>query len=109
LIANNDREIFTTTIASVYELSEGHHQQSEVAGQALDGLAVECGSIDETQSISKFVAAARLVDVSDGDRVRDRDRAIACLEQASDLNTATDCVERLDYFYRWDIGLIGGD
>jgi hypothetical protein len=99
-LRSNDREIFTAAIASLYELSHGHHQLSEVARQALDRLAVECGSID-SGDISKFVAAARLVDVSDGGRVREV--VIAHLETAADPETIADCIECLHYFYRWDI------
>jgi hypothetical protein len=66
-------------------------------------LRSNVAGLAKLSELAKLVAAARLVNVSDGGRV------IACFEQASDLDTAADCVDCLDSFYRWDIGRIGDD
>jgi hypothetical protein len=103
-VRSGDREIFTAAIASLYELSLGHHQLSEIARQALDRLSVECARLDQDHSIPKFLAAARLVDISDDGRVREW--LIQQLDTTTETETIADCLECLDYFFRWDINRI---
>jgi hypothetical protein len=100
-IGSADRDVYTAAIASLYELSTGRHQLSEIARQELNRLAVDCGRIEEVDHIGKFVAAARLVDVSDGGKLRER--IIERLRASDDDAFVADCIECVEYFFRWDV------
>ncbi|OHT16391.1 hypothetical protein TRFO_13253 [Tritrichomonas foetus] len=68
----NNKKICTTAISILYKLSQGSNQFNEYAKKELNRLAVETSNqiVNSHESISKFVAASRLVDVSDNGRVR---------------------------------------
>ena len=102
-VRSSDRDIFTNAISTLYELSSYHHQLSELAKKELNRLAVECTKIEGSDDdlIAKFVAASRLVDVSDGGTIRDK--IIAQMNKSTDETFIGDCIEGLQYFFRWDI------
>ena len=108
-IRSSDRSVFTTAISTLYQLTLSHHQLSELAKKELNRLAVECAKIEGSDDdlIAKFVAAARLVDVSDGGTIRDR--IIGQMEKSTDDTFIADCLEGLQYFFRWDIHQIRRD
>ncbi|OHT09664.1 hypothetical protein TRFO_21384 [Tritrichomonas foetus] len=98
---STNKEIYTTSISSLYDLSIGTHQLSQVAKKELDRLAVECGKLENSDSIGKFVAAARLVNVSGGGRIRDA--VIEQINNSNDSEIVSDCIECLQYVFKWDI------
>ncbi|KAH0786141.1 Sister-chromatid cohesion protein 3 [Histomonas meleagridis] len=101
---NNDKNVYTSSIVSLYELSLGNHQLSSLAKEELNRLAVDCTKIEDTENdctIGKFVAATRLIDVSDNNKLRDQ-----ILKQITDSKSDSyiaNCIECLQYFYKWDI------
>lgn len=101
---SNNRTIFTAAISTLYELSIGKHQLSTYAKQELDRLAVECGKIEDIENectISKFVSAARLVDVSDDGKLRSV--ILRQIDQSTNDRYIADCIECLHFFFKWDI------
>ncbi|KAK8891188.1 Cohesin subunit SA-3 [Tritrichomonas musculus] len=143
---SSNRVVFTTSISSLYELSARNHQLSLIARHELDRLAVECGNdcdmqvqlqqtlssshpslkqeieniVADRESIAKFVAAARLVDVSDNGKLRsivvNRINTLSkAIEQNHDnlnfdsdfsnviLEVISDCIECLQFIFRWDM------
>ena len=101
---SNNRVIFTAAISSLYELSIGNHQLSTYAKQELDRLAVECGKIEDIENdctISKFVSAARLVDVSDEGKLREV--ILKQMVKSTNDTYIADCIECLQFFFKWDI------
>lgn len=98
------KRIFTTSIASLYELSVGNHQLNELARKELNALAEECSKIDDLDNesvVSKFLSAARLVDLCEDEAKKDQ--IISLIETSDNSDTIADCIECLDYFFRWDV------
>lgn len=139
---SSNRLVFRTAIASLYDLSVSKHQLGLMARRELDRLAVECGNecdvfecisqssqnaieavIADQHSIAKFVAAARLVDISDNGKLRtivinrintlsqaltnylDESNSIHYDEKMINdlIQVLSDSLECLQYIFMWDI------
>ena len=98
---STNKQVFTTALSSIYDLSLGTHQLSQVAKKELDRLAVGCSSLENNESIAKFVAASRLVDVSGGGKIYDI--IIDQIQNSNDIEKVSDCIECLQYIFKWDI------
>jgi hypothetical protein len=100
-VVSNDRTILNSCISSLYHLAHGRHQLSDIARQELNRLAHECGEIEGVEDIGKFVAAARLVDVSGNGKICQQ--LLDRLSGSEGEDYVADSLECLCYFFEWDV------
>ncbi|EAY01792.1 hypothetical protein TVAG_111490 [Trichomonas vaginalis G3] len=101
-ISSDDPNLFNCASSVLYELSVGHHQLNQIARTELDRLAVCCGEVNGSKSvnISKFLSAARFVNMSDNDKIRN-----VLFDGVNDENSdiCQNSIEALDLFFQWDV------
>ena len=105
-LGSTNKELFDSASSVLYELSQGSHQLNEIARTELDKLAVGCGDIskgDKSLAIPKFLSAARFVNMSDNDSIRDYLFECANEEGNIDQKLIRDSIECLMYFFQWDV------
>ena len=105
-LGSSNKEVYDSASSVLYELSQGSHQLNEIARSELDKLAVGCGDIskgDKSLAIPKFLSAARFVNMSDNDSIRDYLFECAVEEGEIDQQLIRDSVECLQYFFQWDV------
>lgn len=100
-LQTSDKKLFECASSVLYELSLGHHQLNQIARTELDKLAVGCAEISSASkdiAVSKFLAAARFVNMSDSTKIRE-----FLLKSVDDQNLSATSIEALDLFFQWDV------